>query len=227
MLTGMHSRRGRSSPPAGLPAQAPALDDLIEPSRTSRPGLENVVVKPFREDPPRAGSCVATEAASREHENNASPRHRQIRQAARITTMNSRRNRAAPWTRATRARRPDIYDGAFIFIQRAIRRKSRRCQFRGLKYRHGDDSFAKPRQVDASTSSNLSQTRHWTRNSPSGGRYCKRFCIADNRQLPLNRPNPPTRNAPDNLNLRLAITHTTGRMTTRIAFNLAVHPALR
>jgi hypothetical protein len=51
--------------------------------------------------------------------------------------------------------------------------------------------------------------------------------FADDRQLLPNRPDAPPANASDNLNAGPATTHTTGRRTTRIALNLAVHPALR
>jgi hypothetical protein len=58
------------------------MDDLVEPGRTPRPGLENIIVEPLGENAASAGGCLASKAASQENENNAPPRDRQIRQAA-------------------------------------------------------------------------------------------------------------------------------------------------
>ena len=49
------------------------MDDLVEPSGAPRPGLENVVVEPLREDVSRAGRRLASKAASTENENDATP----------------------------------------------------------------------------------------------------------------------------------------------------------
>jgi hypothetical protein len=58
-------------------------------------------------------------------------------------------------------------------------------------------------------------------------RRARRKGFAEDRQLLLNRPDAPTRDAFNDLNAGGTTTHTTGRKTTRIALNLASHPALR
>lgn len=57
------------------------------------------------------------------------------------------KSRRTPDTRNSRSS-PGFLRRRFIFVQRTIRRKSRRDQFRRSKCVHGDDSFAKPRQVE-------------------------------------------------------------------------------
>ena len=53
-----------------------AMNDLIEPSRTPRPRLENVVVEAFREDAARASKRVTAEAPGMEHQHDALSRNR-------------------------------------------------------------------------------------------------------------------------------------------------------
>jgi hypothetical protein len=56
----------------------------------------------------------------------------------------------------------DRNDGAVVVAQRVIRRKPRRDQLRGVKRGHGADSFSKPGQIGASTSSKVSQSQNCT-----------------------------------------------------------------
>jgi hypothetical protein len=120
-VNGMQSRREKLA--TGRPPKASARQWTIWSSRGApRPGLENVVVEPLREDVSRAGRRLASEAASTENENDATPRNRQIRQAPRIAAMEPNRNGAAPRARTTHTRRPDVEDGLVTLIQHAIRR---------------------------------------------------------------------------------------------------------
>jgi hypothetical protein len=70
------------------------MDNLIEPSRAPGPRLEDVVVEAFGEDAPLAKNLFAAEASRLKHQHGASPCDRQVRQTARILTVDPVRNRA-------------------------------------------------------------------------------------------------------------------------------------
>src|SRR5208283_3557556 len=100
------------------------MDNLIEPSRAPRPGLEDVVVEAFGEDAPLAKNLLAAKASRLKHQHGAPPCDRQVRQTARILTVDPARNRATRWARTVRAQRADCNDGAVAFARRANRARS-------------------------------------------------------------------------------------------------------
>src|ERR1700692_628786 len=73
------------------------MDDLIEPSRAPRPRFENVVVEAFCEDAPPTKNRVTAEASRLEHEHDAPPSDRQIREATMVSTVDPARNHATRW----------------------------------------------------------------------------------------------------------------------------------
>jgi len=89
-----------------------AMDNLIESSRAPRPRLEEVVVEAFREDASPAQNRLAAEAPGLERQHDAPSRNRQVRQAARISTMDPVRNRATGRAGAVHAPRAYRNDGA-------------------------------------------------------------------------------------------------------------------
>jgi hypothetical protein len=139
------------------------MDNLIESSRAPRPRLGDVVVEAFREDASPAQNRLAAEAPGLERQHDAPSRNRQVRQAARISTMDPVRNRATGRARALHAPRAYRNDGAIAIAQRINRGKPSGEQLCGAKRLHGADSLSKPGHTGASTSSNVSQSRYWTR----------------------------------------------------------------
>jgi hypothetical protein len=81
------------------------MDYLIEPSRAPRPRLENLVVEAFCEDAPPAQNRRTAEASRSEHEHDAPPSDRQIRQATLVSTVDPARGHATGWAWAVCARR--------------------------------------------------------------------------------------------------------------------------
>ncbi len=136
------------------------MDNLIEPSRATRPRLEDVVVEAFGEDAPFAQNRLAAESVAP----GASARRAALRSASPPTarTVDPVGNRATRWACAVHAHRADRNDGAVAFAQRSNRAKTRRQQLRGAKRRHGSDFLSKPSHPGASTSSKVSQTQSST-----------------------------------------------------------------
>ncbi|TWI21492.1 hypothetical protein IQ26_06865 [Mesorhizobium tianshanense] len=78
------------------------MDDLVEPGGSPRPRRQNISVETLGEDPPAAQHCAAVERPS--HDPNRLVRHRQVRQAPPIPTVDPLRPRSAARTEARRTR---------------------------------------------------------------------------------------------------------------------------
>ena len=108
LLTGMLKRRAKLA--AGQPprASARAMDNLIEPSSTPRPRLENAAVTAFRDALPTQ-NCFAAEGPCVEHQYDVSSRDRHGRQATRMSIVDAARSYASRRARAVRTRRGNCF----------------------------------------------------------------------------------------------------------------------
>jgi hypothetical protein len=104
------------------------MDDMIETTRASRPGLQDTCLETLREDAPTAQISPTTETTGHDDEANWPTRQGQVGDVAEIATVDPPRTRAASRTWARSARTPDSDHRGSVIIRGAPHHKSRRDQ---------------------------------------------------------------------------------------------------